>query len=109
MFYTLSGVICAIAGILMLSSPLCARRSWAAPRRVTTLDCRLGGVDPFLVFGRVVPVVIALAVLQVLATGRNLLEAKQHLFTAVWGCFWVGMMIRRWGAGRWKEQERGRS
>jgi len=63
-------------------------------------------VDPFGGFGRVLPVVIALIVLQVLSSGLNLLGANQHLSTAVWGLFLVGVMILRWGAGWISERRR---
>ena len=110
LIYTLSGVMCAIAGILMLSRFNSVRVGHGeALLLVTVLACFLGGVDPFGGFGRVVPVVIALVVLQVLSSGLNLLGANQHLSTAVWGLFLVGVMILRWGAGRWKTRQRGRS
>ena len=110
LIYTLSGVMCAIAGILMLSRFNSVRVGHGeALLLVTVLACFLGGVDPFGGFGRGVPVVIALVVLQVLSSGLNLLGANQHLSTAVWGLFLVGVMILRWGAGRWKERQRGRS
>jgi simple sugar transport system permease protein len=70
------------------------------------LACFLGGVDPFGGFGRVAPVVLALVVLQVLASGLNLMEANQHLATAVWGLFLLAVMILRWGAGQWKDRRR---
>jgi simple sugar transport system permease protein len=109
LIYTLSGVMCAIAGILMLSRFNSVRVGHGeALLLVTVLACFLGGVDPFGGFGRVAPVVIALIVLQVLSSGLNLLGANQHLSTAVWGLFLVAVMILRWGAGRWKERKRGR-
>jgi simple sugar transport system permease protein len=36
--------------------------------------------------------------LQILSSGLNLLGANQHLATAVWGLFLVGVMILRWGS-----------
>jgi len=109
LIYTLSGVMCAVAGILMLSRFNSVRVGHGeALLLVTVLACFLGGVDPFGGFGRVVPVVIALIVLQVLSSGLNLLGANQHLSTAVWGLFLVGVMILRWGAGQWKTRKRGR-
>ena len=74
--------------------------------RGSVLGCFLGGVDPFSGFGRVLPVVIALIVLQVLTSGLNLLGANQHLSTAVWGLFLIGVMILRWVAGRFGEFKR---
>lgn len=107
LIYTLSGVMCAVAGILMLSRFNSVRVGHGeALLLVTVLACFLGGVDPFGGFGRVAPVVIALVVLQVLSSGLNLLGANQHLSTAVWGLFLVGVMILRWGAGRIGNRER---
>jgi simple sugar transport system permease protein len=110
LIYTLSGVMCAVAGILMLARFNSVRVGHGeALLLVTVLACFLGGVDPFGGFGRVVPVVIALVALQVLSSGLNLLGANQHLSTAVWGLFLIGVMILRGGAGRWKTRKRGRS
>jgi simple sugar transport system permease protein len=107
LIYTLSGVMCAIAGILMLSRFNSVRVGHGeALLLVTVLACFLGGVDPFGGFGRVLPVVIALVVLQVLSSGLNLLGANQHLSTAVWGLFLVGVMILRWGAARLSERKK---
>jgi simple sugar transport system permease protein len=69
---------------------------------VTVLACFLGGVDPFGGFGRVVPVVVALVILQVLSSGLNLMGANQHLSTAVWGLFLIAVMVLRWVALRYR-------
>ncbi len=107
LIYTLSGMMCAVAGILMLARFNSVRVGHGeALLLVTVLACFLGGIDPFGGFGRVVPVVIALIVLQVLSSGLNLLGANQHLATAVWGLFLIGVMVLRWGAGRWTERKR---
>jgi len=110
LLYTISGVICAIAGVLMAARFNSVRVGHGeALLLVTVLACFLGGVDPFGGFGRVLPVVIALVILQVLSSGLNLLGANQHLSTAVWGLFLIGVMALRWIAGnlpkfiKWKE------
>jgi simple sugar transport system permease protein len=101
LIYTLSGAMCAIAGILMLTRFNSVRVGHGeALLLVTVLACFLGGVDPMGGFGKVVPVVVALFILQVLSSGLNLLGANQHLSTAVWGLFLVGVMILRWVAAR---------
>jgi simple sugar transport system permease protein len=101
LIYTLSGAMCALAGILMLARFNSVRVGHGeALLLVTVLACFLGGVDPFGGFGRVVPVVLALVILQVLSSGLNLVGANQHLSTAVWGLFLIGVMMLRWaGAG----------
>jgi len=69
---------------------------------ITVLACFLGGINPFGGFGRVIPVFVALVVLQLLSSGLNLMGANQHLATAVWGLLLVGVMILRWVATRYK-------
>lgn len=103
LIYTLSGAMCAVAGILMLTRFNSVRVGHGeALLLVTVLACFLGGVDPFGGFGRVVPVVIALVILQVLSSGLNLLGANQHLSTAVWGLFLTGVMILRWAGAKYR-------
>lgn len=107
LIYTLSGVMCAFAGILMLTRFNSVRVGHGeALLLVTVLACFLGGVDPFGGFGRVVPVVLALIILQVLSSGLNLLGANQHLSTAVWGLFLIGVMILRWMAVKYRNSNR---
>lgn len=109
LIYTLSGVMCAIAGILMLTRFNSVRVGHGeALLLVTVLACFLGGVDPFGGFGRVVPVVLALIILQVLSSGLNLLGANQHLSTAVWGLFLITVMILRWIVATYKNSNRKR-
>lgn len=101
LIYTLSGLMCAIAGILMLTRFNSVRVGHGeALLLVTVLACFLGGVDPFGGFGRVVPVVLALVILQVLSSGLNLIGANQHLSTAVWGLFLIAVMVLRFLLGK---------
>jgi simple sugar transport system permease protein len=101
LIYTLSGLMCAIAGIIMVARFNSVRVGHGeAYLLITVLACFLGGVDPFGGFGRVVPVVLALLILQVLSSGLNLLGANQHLTTAVWGLFLIAVMVIRFG-WRW--------
>jgi len=111
LIYTLSGCLCAVAGILMAARFNSVRVGHGeALLLVTVLACFLGGVDPFGGFGRVLPVVVALMILQVLSSGLNLLGANQHLSTAVWGLFLIGVMALRWllvWFSRFKQKSRG--
>ncbi len=98
LIYTLSGVMCAVAGIIMLTRFNSVRVGHGdAYLLITVLACFLGGVDPFGGFGRVVPVALALVILQVLSSGLNLIGANQHLATAVWGLFLIAVMVIRFG------------
>src|SRR5271170_7499466 len=96
MVYALSGVMCALAGILMLTEFNSVRVGHGESLLlVTVLACFLGGVDPFGGFGRVAPVFVSLLILQTLSSGLNLLGANQHLSTAVWGLFLIAVMVFR--------------
>jgi simple sugar transport system permease protein len=96
MVYALSGVMCSLAGIVMLTRFNSVRVGHGeALLLVTVLACFLGGVDPFGGFGRVAPVFLSLLILQSLSSGLNLLGANQHLSTAVWGLFLIAVMVSR--------------
>jgi simple sugar transport system permease protein len=102
LIYTLSGLMCGLAGIVMLARFNSVRVGHGeAYVLITVLACFLGGVDPFGGFGRVLPVAIALVTLQVIASGLNLLGANQHLATALWGAFLLLIMVVRsiWASG----------
>ncbi len=96
LIYTLSGLMCGIAGIVMLARFNSVRVGHGESYLlITVLACFLGRVDPFGGFGRVFPVAIALLILQVIASGLNQLGANQHLSTALWGGFLLLIMIVR--------------
>lgn len=94
--YALSGMVCAIAGILMLSRFNSVRVGHGeALLLITVLAIFLGGIDPFGGHGKVAPVILSVLILQVLSSGLNLIGANQYLATAVWGLFLVAVMIVR--------------
>jgi simple sugar transport system permease protein len=101
LIYTLSGIMCAIAGIVMLTRFNSVRVGHGESYLlITVLASFLGRVDPFGGFGRVIPVVIALVILQVIASGLNLLGTNQHLATALWGVILITVMIVRYAWAR---------
>ncbi len=96
LIYTLSGAMCGLAGIVMLARFNSVRVGHGESYLlITVLACFLGRVDPFGGFGRVLPVAIALVILQVIASGLNQLGASQHLSTALWGGFLLLIMVTR--------------
>ncbi len=102
LIYTLSGLMCGIAGIVMLARFNSVRVGHGESYLlITVLACFLGRVDPFGGFGRVFPVAIALLILQVIASGLNQIGANQHLSTALWGGFLLLIMVVRsiWASG----------
>ena len=102
LIYTLSGVMCAIAGIIMMARFNSVRVGHGESYLlITVLACFLGGINPFGGFGRVVPVFIALVILQLVSSGLNLLGAHQHLATAMWGLLLIAVMVLRWVWQNW--------
>ena len=96
--YALSGMLCAVAGILMAARFNSARVGHGeALLLVTVLAIFLGGIDPFGGHGKVAPVILSVLILQILSSGLNMVGANQHLATAVWGLFLVAVMILRSG------------
>jgi simple sugar transport system permease protein len=94
--YVLSGVMSAIAGLIMMARFNSVRVGHGASYLlITVLACFLGRVDPFGGFGRTTSVVLALVILQVIASGLNVLGASQHLASALWGVFLIAVMIVR--------------
>ncbi|QCJ00832.1 ABC transporter permease [Agrobacterium larrymoorei] len=94
--YTLSGLMCAVAGIIMLARFNSVRVGHGESYLlITVLAAFLGGINPFGGFGRVLPVFVALIVLQLLSSGLNLLGANQHLATALWGVLMIVVMAAR--------------
>jgi simple sugar transport system permease protein len=68
--YSLSGLLCGYASSYLL---------------VTILAAVLGGVDPFGGFGKILGLLLALLILQVISSGLNLLGMSAHLTIALWG------------------------
>jgi len=94
--YVLSGIMAAVAGMIMLSRFNSVRVGHGESYLlITVLACFLGGVNPFGGFGRVLPVFFALIVLQLLSSGLNLIGANAHLATAVWGLALLCVMVLR--------------
>lgn len=94
--YVLSGLMSAVAGIVMMARFNSVRVGHGESYLlVTVLACFLGRVDPFGGFGRTISVVLALVILQVIASGLNALGANQHLATALWGLFLILVMVMR--------------
>ena len=102
MVYVLSGIMCAVAGVVMASRFNSVRVGHGeAYLLITVLACFLGRVDPFGGFGRIGPVVLSLVILQVIGSGLNLLGTNQHLATALWGGILIVVMAIRYLWGRY--------
>jgi len=84
--YTLSGLLGAVAGLVMLARFNSARMGYADSYLLTTLLAAvLGGIDPNGGRGRLLPLLAAIVLLQVTASGLNLAGANQHFSAVAWG------------------------
>lgn len=84
--YALSGFYCGIAALIMISRFNSAKAGYASSYLlVTILAAVQGGVDPFGGFGKMIGLVLALLILQVISRGLNLLGMSAHLTMALWG------------------------
>lgn len=84
--YTLSGLLCGVAGLVLMARFNSANASYGESYLlVTILAAVLGGTDPFGGFGKVGGLVLALIILQAISSGFNLLGFSTHLTLAIWG------------------------
>lgn len=91
--YLLSSFLAGIAGLIMIARFNAAQADYGESYLLlTVLACVLGGVDPAGGFGRLPGVVVSIVVLQIVATGFNLLGLSSHLASALWGLILLGVI-----------------
>ncbi|MCD6156010.1 MAG: ABC transporter permease [Candidatus Atribacteria bacterium] len=91
--YLLSSFLSGMAGLIMIARFNAAQADYGESYLLlTVLACVLGGVDPAGGFGRLPGVVVSIVVLQVVATGFNLLGLSSHLASALWGLILIGVI-----------------
>ena len=84
--YLISSVLCWLAAVIMMARFNSAGADIAQSYLlITILAAILGGVDPYGGFGRIVGLFVALWILQVIASGFNLMNVSPHLALASWG------------------------
>ncbi len=84
--YALSGLLCGIAGMIMISRFNSAKAGYGESYLlITILAAVLGGTSPTGGFGRVPGLVLSLAILQVISSGLNQLRVSPFLTIAMWG------------------------
>ncbi|RTF94857.1 MFS transporter [Serratia marcescens] len=103
--YTLSSLLCVIAGLVMMARFNSARMGYGdSYLLLTVLAIILGGTDPFGGFGRVSGVVLALIVLQVIATGLNLMNVSPHFSLAMWGAVLIAVLALKFFRHRYQQR-----
>ena len=84
--YVLSGLLAGLAGVIMMARFNSANAAYGESfLLVTVLAAVLGGVDPSGGFGKVSGLLIALAILQLISTGFNMLGLSEFLTLTIWG------------------------
>lgn len=84
--YLLSGLLCGVAGLVMLARFNSAKAGYGASYLlVTVLAAVLGGVNVAGGFGKVSGLVLALVTLQMISSGLNLMRVSTYLTVAIWG------------------------
>lgn len=92
--YLLTGFFVGAASQVMAARFNAAQASYGESYLLqTVLACVLGGVSPSGGFGKVIGLFGAVAVLQIVATGFNLMRLSLHLATALWGIILLFVIV----------------
>lgn len=85
--YLLSSLLCWLAAVVILMARFNAAGVDIAQfyLLITILAAILGGIDPYGGFGHISGLFLALIILQVIASGFNILGISPHLALASWG------------------------
>ena len=91
--YLLSSVLCWLAAVVMMARFNSAGADIAQSYLlITILAAILGGIDPYGGFGRIAGLVVALMILQVIASGFNIIGLSPQLALACWGLILLFVM-----------------
>jgi len=98
--YVMSSLLCWLAAVVMMARFNSAGADIAQSYLlITILAAILGGVDPYGGFGRIVGLFVALWILQMIASGFNLMNISPHLALASWGFILLFVMAVKRFAG----------
>lgn len=107
--YVLSSVLCWLSAIVMMAQFNTAGANIADSfLLITILAAVLGGIDPYGGFGRVGGLCVALAILQAIASGFNLVGLSEQLSLALWGLTLIVVIAVKRLAGLWRIPPRAR-
>ena len=94
--YVLSSLLCWLAAVVMMARFNSAGADIAQSYLlITILAAILGGIDPYGGFGRIAGLFVALVILQMIASGFNLIGFSPHLTLAFWGFTLIAVMAAK--------------
>jgi simple sugar transport system permease protein len=92
--YTIASFLCGISSLIMMSRVNSARVGYGDTYLLQAiLVCALGGVNPSGGKGKVIGVVIAIIVLQILQSGFTLLNFPPYIKSLIWGSVLIIVMM----------------
>ncbi len=98
--YVLSGVLAAIAGMVVMSRANSAKADYGSSYLLlAVLIAVLGGVNPYGGYGKVIGVVLAVLSMQFLSSGLNMIGVSNFARELIWGVLLIFVMIvNTWAA-----------
>ena len=97
--YMASGIMAAVAGIIVASHYGSAKADYGTSYQLLTLlIVILGGISPSGGKGKLAGVVLSILVLQIIASAFNILRFDSNLRTFVYGLVMIGVMMVQYGA-----------
>jgi len=92
--YIISGLLSGFAALIMISRFNSARAGYAESYLlITVLATVFGGFDPNGGFGKIGGLVLSLFILQMVASGLNLLNISSFIAVTLWGAILIAVMI----------------
>lgn len=92
--YMLSGLMAAVAGVLMISHYGSAKSDYGTSYTLLTLlIVVLGGVAPLGGKGKVLGVTLSVIILQLISSSFNMLQLSSFLKTLIWGLLLIVVMV----------------
>jgi simple sugar transport system permease protein len=97
--YVLSGVLAAIAGMVVMSRANSAKADYGSSYLLlAVLIAVLGGVNPYGGYGKITGVVLAVLAMQFLSSGLNILSVSNFARELIWGVLLIFVMILNTGS-----------
>lgn len=97
--YMVSGIMAAVAGIIVASHYGSAKADYGTSYQLLTLlIVILGGISPSGGKGKLAGVVLSILVLQIISSAFNILRFDSYLKTFVYGLVMIGVMMVQYGA-----------